>query len=286
MGFELGDVLGPKLKGKDKEKSNWQESSAQRDLKKMMEDPNYDPINEKSYSHHKLFGYFKESPEKKYSNANLDTFTNEDSFSEFVLEKEVEDQEKNSFEDENIQEHWSKKVQEMKKTEMKEEKEYYKNLPEYSDFEKKEMINALENWLNKRCSHFADGQKMTLEQTLEMVNEFKDNFPEEFSKMIHRKIVTKELGQFNWEEESYNGKRSIVSYYPSKEKPFIKYINNDVDFKNLDKVFVSGAIGGNGKTIKNKNGCILVFCSAPLYYKEKASNKKTGPILKSQKQTI
>jgi hypothetical protein len=171
-------------------------------------------------------------------------------------------------------------------SEMKEEKNYYKNLPEYSDFEKKEMINALENWLNKNCGHFADGQKMTMEQTLEMVNEFKDNFPEEFSKMIHRKIITKELGQFNWEEESYNGKKSIVSYYPSKEKPFIKYINNDIDFKNLDKIFVSGSLGGNGKTIKNKNGCILVFCSAPLYYKKEASNKTTSPTFKTQKQTI
>lgn len=282
MGFELGDLLGPKLKEKNEGKGKEGSLSKEKDLKKMMEDPNYDPINNKSYSHHKLFGYFKESPEKKYSNANLDTFTNEESFNEFVLEKEVEEQEKNSFEDENIQEYWSKKIKEMKKTEMKNEKEYYKNLPEYSDFEKKEMVDALDNWLNKRGNHFADGQKMSVEQTLEMINEFKNNFPEEFSKMIHRKIVTKELGQFNWEEESYKGKKSIVSYYPNKEKPFIKYINNDIDFKNLDKVFVSGSLGGNKKVIKNKNGCMLVFCSAPLYYKEKTVNKKSRPVLKKR----
>jgi len=140
-------------------------------------------------------------------------------------------------------------------------------MPEYSDFEKAEMRRNFENWLDKKNGCFIDSEKLSKEETLEMVKEFRDGFPVEFTKMIDHKILTNTLGEFKWEEEEREGKKQMVSYYPSKENYSIKYINKDHDFKNLDKVFVNGIFGRDKKN--NKKESSIVFCSAPKSYKIK-----------------
>lgn len=256
-----------------------EEKRREKELKKMGYGPNgeildeklvknYDPENQKDYSHQA----FDKKDEISYSQENLDAFTNEDSLYEFINKQGLFTEEENlenndekySFEDENIQEYWFNKIKNKKKTTC-EISDIYKKMPEYSDFEKAEMRRNFENWLDKKNGCFIDSKKLSKEETLEMVKEFRDGFPVEFTKMINHKILINELGKFKWEEEERDGKKQMVSYYPSKENYSIKYINKDHNFKNLDKVFVNGVFNQNN----NKRKSVIVFCSAPKNYKMK-----------------
>ena len=100
-----------------------------------------------------------------------------------------------------------------------------------------------------------------------MVKEFRDNFSTEFTTKIKHKILPKEIGEFEWEEEVKNGKKQMVSYYPNKENYSIKYINKDYGFKNLDSVFVNAVFHQNKKN--NIKESSIVFCSAPKSLKKK-----------------
>ncbi|MFA5421118.1 MAG: hypothetical protein WC280_03820 [Patescibacteria group bacterium] len=148
-------------------------------------------------------------------------------------------------------------------------------IPEYSQEEKKFLSKASREWLENKKITLDDGSEISKKnnpeyesRVIEMIKEFRDFFPEDYIKIIDRKIITKELADFKWEEEAFNGKNLMVSCYPNKEETKIKYINSDYKFKNLDQVFVSSSKDKNGKIIKNKDGQVLVFCEAPYWYKK------------------
>lgn len=258
-----------------------QKQQKEKELKKMGYGPNgeildknlvnnFDPINQKKYSSE----LFEKKDAIPYSNEMLDTFSDDNSLYNFINEPTLfieeenlkNNEEKDSFEDENIQEYWIKQIKNKKKNTY-EVSDIYKKMPEYSDFEKAEMRRNFESWLDKKNGCFIDSEKLSKEETLGMVKEFRDGFPIEFTKMIDHKILTTELGEFKWEKEERDGKQQMVSYYPSKENCFIKYINKDYNFKNLDKVFINGVFDQSKKNNKRKS--VIVFCSAPKSYKIK-----------------
>ena len=259
---------------------------------------NYDPINGKDYSNE----LFEKKDEIPYSQEMLDTFSSENNFYNFINEYSLYTEEENlennnekySFEDENIQEYWSKEVKSRLDKINKEKEAIYKpindkisKMNDYSGFEKAEMQRNLINWLEKKSGCFIDSEKMSKEQTLEIVKEFRDAFPEEFAKMINKKILINDLGNFNWieeeikrkgkdekikegeeiekKEENKAPKKQYVSFYPNKEHCSIKYIKNDLS--NTKSVFVNGIFNPNSKDKPKRP--VLVFCSTPKFLKEK-----------------
>jgi hypothetical protein len=262
-----GEEIKEKIKNKELEEMGYGPNGEILDKKKVK---NYDPINRKDYSNE----LFEKKDEVLYSQEMLDTFSDEDSLYNFINEKGlyVEEEnlenndEKESFEDENIQEYWLNQIKK-KKDDTYEISDIYKKMPEYTLFEISEMRRNFEDWLDKINSRFIDSEKLTKSQTLEMVKEFRDNFSTEFTTKINHKILSNEIGEFKWEEEIKNGKKQMVSYYPNKENYSIKYINKDYNLKDLDKIFVNNVFHQNKKN--NKKESSIVFCSAPKNLKNK-----------------
>ncbi len=264
------------------------------DLKRMMTDKNYDPISRKSYSG-KAFEKKSEVPFARYNkNENpefledmpemfedpndiyenldkydldsqfIDDFTNEDSLYSFTKKENnidsLNDVNQDNFEEATILD--LDEIRENKEAKIREEKRELQMLPKYTNFEKKSLQDVVRNYINQK-NQFIGERKLSEKQINEALDEFKQNFPEDFAKMIHRKIMT---GDFKWKKETFKNKEILVNYYPSPEKPIIKYVLN-LDERVSDKkepitkVFVNSSIKENGKAFKDKGGAILVFCS-------------------------
>lgn len=267
------------------------------DLERMIKDKNYDPINGKSYSGERPESPFPrynkiedaefledmpeifEDPNDIYENLDeygldpqfIDDFTNEDSLYSFTKkENNIDslndidlDDKIGSFEETTIFD--LNEIEENKKTKIQKEKKELQMLPKYTDFEKKSLQDVVRNYINQK-GQFIGERKLSEKQINEAMDEFKQNFPEDFAKMIHRKIMT---GDFKWKKETFKNKEILVNYYPSPEKPIIKYVLN-LNEKSPNKkepitrVFVNSSIKENGKTFKDKGGSVLVFCSKPI----------------------
>lgn len=274
------------------------------DLKKMMEDPNYDPINKKSYSGEA----FEKKPEIPFSRYNknespeflenlpetfedpsdiyenldeynldpktIDEFTNEDSLYSFTKKENNIDNFNDTDQDDKLGDFEKTDVidyddirekREFKDQKEKREKKRLQMIPKYTDFEKNSLQEVVKNYINQK-EQFVGERKLSEEQINEAMDEFKQNFPEDFAKMIHKKIMT---GDFKWKKETFKDKKILVNYYPSPEEPIIKYVLNlnDKDSGKKDpitKVFINNSVKEDGKVFKDKEGAVLVFCSKPI----------------------
>jgi hypothetical protein len=232
---------------------------------------NYDPINKKTYSVGKE-NFLIENAET-YSEEEIGEYidylgSNYDKKQE-KLDHNEKDLEEDSFEKVDILNYWKEKI-----TEEKEEEN--QNIPEYSEQEKDFLSKAAKEWFNKKRIKMADESEISKKENpeyearvIEMLKEFRDLFPEDYIKTINKKVVSKELANFDWEEEEFGKRKNMASYYPNKKEATIKFINTDNKFKNLDKVFVTSSVNKKNKIIKDKNGRVLVFCEAPSWYKTK-----------------
>lgn len=265
---------------------------------------NYDPINEKDYSYSGQYKKFEKKHEELYPNNApnkkedkfddssyfygeqddleiekenqkfLDNFNNQENLENFIKTYEENQEEKNDFENENILLNSIKKTKEKKGQEIKEYEKKKRELPEYSEFEINMFKEALNGKLDKKEIKFADGEKMTEKQITELINEFKNEVPEEFVKNINRRLISE---NFQWENESFKNEKLLVSYFPNKKNPSIKYIlkeTNNIEPQTIDKIFVDSSVKRNKEVIKDKNGCLLVFCSMPIRRKNKTNIKK------------
>jgi len=159
------------------------------------------------------------------------------------------------------------KIEEKKEKKREEEEDAKKELkekPEYSEFERIVLKQTVYNYIEGK-GQFIDDKKLSKEQIIEAIDEFKQNFPGEFASMINRKLITSD---FKWKKEIFKDKDILVSYYPNLENPKIKYvINLDKESGNKvkieNKVFVKSSVKSDGTVYKDENGVILVFCSAP-----------------------
>jgi hypothetical protein len=159
------------------------------------------------------------------------------------------------------------KIEEKKEKKREEEENAKKELkekPEYSEFERIVLKQTVYNYIEGK-GQFIDDKKLSKEQIIEAIDEFKQNFPGEFASMINRKLITSD---FKWKKEIFKDKDILVSYYPNLENPKIKYvINLDKESGNKvkieNKVFVKSSVKSDGTVYKDENGVILVFCSAP-----------------------
>jgi len=222
------------------------------DLKKMMEDPNYDPINKKSYSNKP----FEKKTETPLSNYDIDKFAEEYSLYNFTKkEDDVDYNTTTQFEE-----------KELLSFEPKERKDF-------TEFEKKSLQDVVKKYINKEGQFIGD-KKLSEEQINEAMDEFKQNFPEDFAKMIHKKAINCD---FKWKKEVFKDKDLLVSYYPNPEKPIMKFVLN-IDKKNsgekspITKIFIDNSMKGEKKVFRDKNGTILIFCSRPIK-KLKMKNK-------------
>lgn len=265
---------------------------------------NYDPINEKDYSYSGQYKKFEKKHEELYSNQEinkktdkfddtsyfygeqddlqtekenqkfLDSFSNQENLENFIKTYEEEQSEENDFENKNILLGSAKKIKEKKEKDLKEYEKEKAKLSEYSEFEINMFKEALNGKLDKKEIKFADGQKMTEKQVNELIDEFKNEVPEEFVKTINRRLISE---KFKWEEENFKNEKIMVSYFPDKKNPSIKYIlkeTGDTELQTIDKVFVDSSVKGNKEVIRDRNGCLLVFCSMPIKYKNKTDIKK------------
>ena len=222
------------------------------DLKKMTEDPNYDPSTEKSY-----FG--EEQYEFEEIGINPDDYSNEDTLYSY-LTREMDVAKLNDKDRDDLMGQLEKRVIRFKS-------ESLKSAPKYTDFEKKSLQTVLENHLRKKKQKVGE-KELSKNQVDEALEEFKLNFPEDFVKMIHNKVIE---GGSKWKKEVFKGKDLLVSYYPSVENPLIKYITDDNLKKGekIDKLLVNTSVKKNGKVYRNQDGPILVFCSQPKKKKKK-----------------
>jgi hypothetical protein len=218
---------------------------------------NSDPISGQKYS-----------PQRLHADIDNENIINEFDKQNFLIEEEDSDNDDlYSFENENIQKYWQNKIKN-KKSNIYKIRDVYEDRSEYSIGEIGQLEIMAREGFNEGNSHFIDSEKLSKEEILETIKEFRDYFPTKFTEMINHKILPNELGEFNWKEENdRDGKKQLVSYYPNKENYSIKYINKDYEFKNLDKVFVNGVYNQNKKNSKKES--IIVFCSAPKSYKNK-----------------
>ena len=244
---------------------------------------NYDPINEKDYSYSGQYKKFEKKHEELYSNQEISKKTDKfDDASYFYGEQDDLQTEKenqkflDSFSNQENLENFIKTYEE-EQSEEKDLKEYEKEkakLSEYSEFEINMFKEALNGKLDKKEIKFADGQKMTEKQVNELIDEFKNEVPEEFVKTINRRLISE---KFKWEEENFKNEKIMVSYFPDKKNPSIKYILKETggtELQTIDKVFVDSSVKGNKEVIRDRNGCLLVFCSMPIKYKNKTDIKK------------
>lgn len=237
---------------------------------------NYDPLSRSSFEDQDDVEIEREHQKL------LDDFSNQESLENFIKTyEEVQNENIGGFENEDIL------SDSIKKTSEREEREYEKKkakLPEYSEFEIKSFKDALSRRLDRREVKFADGQKMSEEQVRKLINEFKTEVPDEFVKMIDRRLISE---NFQWEEENFKDKKIMVSYFPDKQNPSIKYIlrnTKGVEPQIINKVFVDSSVNKNKEVIRDKKKCLLVFCSIPMKRKKsteskenKKSNKRFAP---------
>jgi hypothetical protein len=227
-----------------------QEKKAKEDLKKMIEDPNYVPGENgeegKSYSNKP----FEKKTEIPLSNDDIDKFAEEYSLYNFIKKEDDIDYDTiTRFEFEE---------KELLSFEPKEKKDF-------TEFEKKSLQDVVKKYINGE-EQFVGDKKLLEEQIKEAIDEFKQNFPEDFAKMIHKKTMDCD---FKWKKEVFKDKNLLVSYYPNPEKPIMKYILNLND-KNLEektpitKIFIDNSIKNEKNVFKDKNGTILIFCSKPV----------------------
>lgn len=261
---------------------------------------NYDPINDKDYSYSAQYKKFEKKHEELYPNQKaegrtdrfdnissfydeqddlqiekenqkyLDNFENKESLNNFIKTYEdLSEEEGQGFENEDILANSIKKtIEKDRKSEIKNKKDE-ENLSDYSDFEIEEFKKTLTNHLDKKPAKFSNGDEMNEKQKMEMIDELKNNLPEEFVKLINRRLISE---NFKWEKETFKNENFIVSYFPDKKNPSIKYIlkaENDLDLEGMKKVFVNSSLKSNKELIKDGNGCLLVFCSPPLGYKNR-----------------
>ncbi|HPT08647.1 MAG TPA: hypothetical protein PLE28_03065 [bacterium] len=269
------------------------------EIKKMVEDPYYDPSIERNPFKDKD----KKNNEKRLQNYEnkLDVFETYDDLEEEVIDDEfinaystesqndlfasddINNDEEKTFENDTDvlgikasikrikrkEEKRRKKEEQLKKEEEKKYKEGLKTKPKYSEFEKIILKQTVCNYIEGK-EQFDNNKELSKEQITEAVNELKQNFPEEFASLINRKLITS--SDFKWKKEVFNDKNILVSYYPNIESPKIKYIinlDNQDKIKIEDKVFVKSSVKTDGAVYKDKDGVVLIFCSAP-----KQDNKK------------
>lgn len=235
---------------------------------------NYDPINKKTYAVGKENFLIEDA--ETYSEEEVEEYIdylgdNYDKKQEKLKYNEKE-QEEDSFENIDILNYWKEKIN---------EEESYQNVPEYSEQEKSFLSKAAKEWFSKRKIKMADKSEISKKENpeyedriIEMLKEFRDLFPKDYIKTINNKVISKELANFDWEEEKFGKRKNMVSYYPNKEEATMKFINTDNKFKNLDKVFVTSSVNKKNKVIKDKNGRVLIFCEAPSFYKNQKNIKQ------------
>lgn len=285
----------------------------EKELKKMGYSPNgeildkkkmdYDPINEKDYSYSGQYKKFEKKHEELYPNNKLkkkedkfddlsyfygeqddleiekenqkflDNFDNQNNLENFIKTyEEAQEEKQGGFENENI---LFDSIKKTKETDKKENKKVEKeDISDYSDFEIDMFKNALKGKLDKKDVSFADGQKMNNEQIEELIDELKNNLPEEFVRTINRRLISE---NFKWEKESFKNENFVVSYFPDKKNATIKYImkaEDNMDLGKMNKVFVDSSLKGNKELIKDGSGCLLVFCSPPLQYRGKEQKER------------
>jgi hypothetical protein len=226
----------------------YKEQKAKKDLEEMIKDPNYVPGENgeegKSYSNKP----FERKTEIPLSNNDMDKFAEEYSLYNFIKkEDDIEYDVTKIFENEDLL-----------PFEPKEKKEF-------TGFEKKSLQDVVKKYINGE-EQFVGNKKLSEGQINEAIDEFKQNFPEDFAKMIHKKTMDCD---FKWKKEVFKDKNLLVSYYPNPEKPIMKYILNLND-KNLEektpitKIFIDNSIKNEKNVFKDKNGTILIFCSKPV----------------------
>lgn len=240
------------------------------ELKKMMNDKFYDPSIERNPFKDKD----KKNNEKRLSNYEnkLDIFENyddleEDQIDENFMDSYSTESQNDLFISDNINNDEEKTFENDTdvlgiKTSLEKRKRKEEKLPEYSEFEKIILKQTVYNYI-KGKEQFVDDKKLSKEQINEAVNEFKQNFPEEFASLINKKLITSD---FKWKKEVFKDKNILVSYYPNLESPKIKYIinlDNEDKVKIENKVFVKSSAKTDGTVYKDKDGVVLVFCSIP-----------------------
>lgn len=234
----------------------YKEQKAKKDLEEMIKDPNYVPGENgeegKSYSNKP----FERKTEIPLSNNDMDKFAEEYSLYNFTKkEDDVDYNTTTQFEE-----------KELLSFEPKERKDF-------TEFEKKSLQDVVKKYINKEGQFIGD-KKLSEEQINEAMDEFKQNFPEDFAKMIHKKAINCD---FKWKKEVFKDKDLLVSYYPNPEKPIMKFVLN-IDKKNsgekspITKIFIDNSMKGEKKVFRDKNGTILIFCSRPIK-KLKMKNK-------------
>lgn len=224
--------------------------------------PKQENIDDTVYSSKDVEEYLQTQDNIDYYNDKKGVFENNtDIFDLKIKRKEKINKEKEIAEQ-------IKKENEIAKKELKEK-------PEYSEFERIVLKQTVYNYIEGK-EQFVDDKKLSKEQIIEAVDEFKQNFPGEFASMINRKLITSD---FKWKKEVFKNKDILVSYYPNLERPKIKYVinldkENGNKVKIENKVFVRSSVKSDGTVYKDENGVILVFCSAPKQNDKQQSNKQ------------
>ncbi|MDD3711326.1 MAG: hypothetical protein PHP37_01875 [Patescibacteria group bacterium] len=161
----------------------------------------------------------------------------------------------------------------IEKVKLERENEFNRKMnkrPEFSDQEETFMEEFFKQWFKKTTS----GEKILTKKTeLSAINEFKESFPEKYAQIINRRILPERI---QWDKEMFKDskgkiKEGLVSYYPNKENPVIKYVLQTTDgpiMPKSKKFFVTNFISG-------KKG-VVIFCKEP----QKERTKKTTPIKK------
>lgn len=246
------------------------DKKAEEDLEKMKKDPNYDPSTGKSYFGEDQYhdfgnkGRFEDGEpyeiedDEEYRieqiEVDIESYANEDSLYQH-FKREMDNKEDNDIDYDDAMGKLEEKIIRFKT----ERKQLLESTPKYTDFEKESLKAVVAKHLRGREQKIGEKQ-LSKKQVEEALEEFKQNFPADFTKMIHNKVIDNDL---KWKKETFDGKKLLVSYYPSIEEPIIKYIMNDEPRSkdSTNKLFVNTSMKKNGNNYRNKDGSFLVFCS-------------------------
>jgi hypothetical protein len=264
-GFKIENLLKGSDEGKGKEKKeNIINSVRRREMEamgysfdkngKVLKDKNGDPILNKDCEN-VVDG-------KNYEDIKIED-TSEEEIAEYVKymddflkEEKIGEEEKSSkdqdFEDQDIL------GDALKKTRREMEK-LKKNLPEISQEEKEMMLKDFPRLL-KALVHKKKLEKEDISEKAasELIKEVMDNFPSDYVKLIHGKLIPK-IKEYNWKKETFKGKEIFVSCYPNEENPVIKYIHKNP--KEKTDIFFAQTKNKKGNIMKAEKGKgpLLVF---------------------------
>lgn len=163
-------------------------------------------------------------------------------------------------------------IAQIKKEKDHERKEDLDKRPEFSSEEASFMEASFRSWFKKRLS---GERSLTKIKELEMIAEFKENFPIKYAEITNRRVLPDKI---EWKKEMFKDrqgkiKEGLVSYYPNKENSSIKYVLKTTGkpvMPKSEKFFASQFIADK------KNGAVI-FCEE---VKPRISSSKKTPIKK------